>query len=129
MNLKEQIANIKLDETIHLTFVTPEGRSVFSHENAALFANWWFVQCSKLSNLKEDFFIVLHKRETTPMRDENDVPIKKISSCFLQGDLAVPMRAEQSRKAFHSDAKTGKLLPRMTDHVFVDFELAEPEFF
>jgi len=118
----QRIGDIKINKNIHLTFITPEGRSTFALDNAKNFPYWWLLQCAKLINRKEDFFVVLHKREFTPMKAENGLPIKKISSCFLQGEHVIPMSADEARKAFHTDAKTGKPLPRMIDHVFVDFK-------
>lgn len=107
---------------IHLTFVTSEGVSTFSNDNSKYLDMWWLLQKEKLSR-NPDYYVVLHKREFTKLIDEKTkFPVKKISSCLFLENSVFKMTASETKKAFHTDANSGKKLPRMTDAIFIDFE-------
>jgi hypothetical protein len=108
---------------LHLTFITPEGISNFSSDNAAELRMWWLVQLAKLANPKRDYWIVLNKREFTENRDEaTGFPIKRLSMCsFSRGEM-LKLRADDARYCFNTDARTGEPLPEQSDLIFVDFE-------
>jgi hypothetical protein len=119
--LSNQVTNNLITPITHLTFISVAGTSTFANDNKRYFNRWWLVEKKKLLNDPE-YSIVLHKREFTKFIDEQtDFPIKKISSCCFIGDKIILMKAIDTKKAFHTDATSGKKLKKMTDHVFIDF--------
>jgi hypothetical protein len=93
----------------HLTFVTPEGVSTFATDNARHPKRWWLVETAKLLNPHRDYWCILNKREFTPAKDvATGRPIKRLSSCYIQGNRAIPRPADEARHAFNPDAETGK---------------------
>lgn len=114
--LPERLANL------HLTFNTPEGVSTFASDNAGEFRHWWVLQCAKLSNPDRKHYVALIRHEFTPAKDPiTGLPIKRVSSCFFKGGVAVPLSSNDTRRAYETDARTGRPLPPMTDFVYVDF--------
>ncbi len=107
---------------LHLTFVTHDGISTFTSDNAKHLKSWWLLQTAKLINSGRDYWVVLNKRESTSIMDiATGLPVKKLSSCLFKGNLAMPLSAEDTRHAFNAEAETGKPLPPMKNVVFVDF--------
>lgn len=109
---------------LHLTFVTSEGTFTFASDNAEYLHNWWLVQCAKLANpeRRDEFWIVLNKREFTAIRDSNTgLPIKRLSSCVFKDGSFKKLKADVTRYSFNTDHETGRPLPLQTDIVFVDF--------
>ena len=109
---------------LYLTILTPDGTSTFARDNAEHFKPWFLVQLAKLNNQDRKWgAIVLVKRQFTQLKDtKTGLPIKKISACRLEKEgVCVPLTAEETRSAFHVDAKTGKLLKPEPHVTFVDF--------
>lgn len=105
----------------HLTFVTPDGTATFASDNAYHLKAWW-AQESQLIRLFANRHTVLNRRIFTPMKDlESGLPIKKLSSCFINAEGAVEMTAEDTRLAFETDAATGQKLDPMKAVVYEDF--------
>lgn len=107
---------------LHLTFVTPDGVATFASDNAKHLKAWWLMQMAKLRNPDRDHWWVLNKREFTSAKDVGTgLPIERLSSCFFKNNTAMPQSADDTRRAFGTDAETGKPLPAMQAVLFVDF--------